>query len=102
MGVTAGASQQRHNRATGSRFFNLNMELSEENVPPTKKLKQATLSFFKTSAPSPKLTSAPIGIKRKLPSGPDSPNKLAKLSKPLAPVAVFNTESASATSASKG
>jgi len=80
------------------------MDKLEENIPPTKKLKQATLSFFKAS-PKVKLTSSPAPIqslKRKHPSGPpDSPiKKTAKLSKPLTP-ALINSD-ASPQSTSKG
>lgn len=60
-----------------------------ENLPPsksTKKLKQATLSFFKSS---PKVNpKTPTDSKKRKHSSPapDSPNKIAKLSKPLVAV----------------
>ncbi|XP_012945426.1 chromatin assembly factor 1 subunit A-B [Aplysia californica] len=74
------------------------MESLEENVPPPKKLKQAKLSFFKVSTASDGKLPAPTvgqGKKRKIPSVGDSPNKAAKLSKPLVS-AVINAESPNA------
>ncbi|CAG5132336.1 unnamed protein product, partial [Candidula unifasciata] len=70
----------------------------EENKPPTAaattKLKQAKLSFFKSTPVSVK-TNTPVQGKKRRNSGSsclDSPTKLSKSGKPLNPIATDNTE----------